>query len=298
MTADHGDVARIAVVHGIGKQYSAPEQMVAVWLPALAGGLTLAGATGSPLLPDDLSAVFYGDLFRPPARTLGIGETPMYGSEDVTEEDAEILAAWWTGAAATDAGVTAPGARTLARTPDSVQVALRALSGSRFFAGLSTRMMVADLKQVSRYFSDAELRMRIRDRAVEVIGAGTEVVVAHSLGTVVAYEALCAMPDHRVRALVTLGSPLGIRNLIFDRLLPAPLDGRGAWPGTERLTWTNIADAGDAVALVKDLRPAFGPGVRGFVVQNGSRAHAVEPYLTARETGMAVAAGLREGAGD
>ena len=56
-------------------------------------------------------------------------------------------------------------------------------------------------------------------------------MVGHSLGSVVAYEALCAHPEWPVRALVTLGSPLGIRNLIFDRLVPAPAagdSGRGA----------------------------------------------------------------------
>ena len=53
-------------------------------------------------------------------------------------------------------------------------------------------------------------------------------LVGHSLGSVVAYEALCANPEWPVRMLVTLGSPLGIPNLIFDRLEPAPLpDGHG-----------------------------------------------------------------------
>ena len=32
-------------------------------------------------------------------------------------------------------------------------------------------------------------------------------------------------------ATVRSGSPLGIRNLIFDRLQPPPDGGRGAWPG-------------------------------------------------------------------
>jgi hypothetical protein len=56
--------------------------------------------------------------------------------------------------------------------------------------------------------------------------------------------------------------------------------------------WTNVADAGDAVALVKDLRPRFGPQVACFTVSNGARAHAVSPYLTAKETGAAIAAAL------
>ena len=77
-----------------------------------------------------------------------------------------------------------------------------------------------------------------------------------------------ANPGWPVRMLVTLGSPLGIPNLIFDRLQPAPPPAadaragpRGRWPGPGR-AWVNVADQGDVVALVKDLRGAFGPRCR------------------------------------
>ena len=52
------------------------------------------------------------------------------------------------------------------------------------------------------------------------------------------------------------------------------------------------------VALVKDLRPLFGSRVDCYLVRNGSHAHDVRPYLTAAETGAAVAAGLARGAGE
>ena len=133
--------------------------------------------------------------------------------------------------------------------------------------------------------TDPGVRQVVQDRVAMQVAEDTRVVVAHSLGSVVAYEALCAHPQWPVRALVTLGSPLGIRNLIFDRLLPAPtaLDGgglMGAWPGRAQ-SWVNVADAGDVVALVKDLRPLFGSRVACYLVHNGSHAHDVRPYLTA-----------------
>lgn len=65
----------------------------------------------------------------------------------------------------------------------------------------------------------------------------------------------------------------------------------GAWPGGVE-AWTNIADAGDVVALVKDLRPLFGGKVACYLVHNGSHAHDVRPYLTAAQTGAAIAAGV------
>ncbi len=61
----------------------------------------------------------------------------------------------------------------------------------------------------------------------------------------------------------------------------------------------NVADAGDVVvALVKDLRPLFGGQVADYLVHNGSHAHDVRPYLTAAETGAAIAADLAAGAGE
>jgi hypothetical protein len=109
---------------------------------------------------------------------------------------------------------------------------------------------------------------------------------------VIAYEALAAHPEWPVRTLVTLGSPLGIRNLIFERLRPSPNHGVGVWPGSlER--WVNIADAGDIIALNKRLSTLFGNRVADHLIHNGAQAHDIRPYLTSAETGLAVAAGLR-----
>jgi hypothetical protein len=125
----------------------------------------------------------------------------------------------------------------------------------------------------------------------QTLGDDTRVMIGHSLGSVVAYECLCAHPEWPVTTLVTLGAPLGIANLIFDRLRPPPVDGLGAWPGKVR-RWFNIADGGDVVALVKDLRSRFGSRVENLRIHNGATAHAIRPYLTARETGDAIASGL------
>jgi hypothetical protein len=162
------------------------------------------------------------------------------------------------------------------------------------FGGVALRALVFDLKQVRRYLQDQQLREAARAVVGKLITEDTRVVVAHSLGSVVAYETLAGMPGHAVRALVTLGSPLGIGNLIFNRLTPAPCDGVGAWPGSEDLVWTNVADRGDVVALEKDLRPRFGPRVINAVVHNGAHAHAVSAYLTDKLTGAAIAGGLRD----
>jgi hypothetical protein len=283
-------MARIVAVHGIGQQLKGPHTLVETWLPAMRDGLQLAGAVVPAA--EDLACAFYGDLFRRPG-TKGVGE-PWYRAADVEQGfERELLAAWWREAAATEAQVPGPDAKTKTtlRTPDSVQRALNALSRSRFFSGLAERALIGFIKQVYRYFAEPQLRAQVGDRIATEIGPDTRVVVGHSLGSVVAYEALCAHPDWPVRKLVTLGSPLGIRNLVFDRLQPAPAGGVGAWPGGI-VHWTNIADDGDVVALVKKLQLRFGQRVEDLRVHNGARAHDVSPYLTAKETGRAIATGL------
>jgi pimeloyl-ACP methyl ester carboxylesterase len=256
------------------------------------------GLAGRHLAEAEVRCAFYGDLFRPAGRHLAGNDQPIRAA-DLDEFEQDLLAAWWTEAARTDPAVVAPDARTLAvRTPNGVQRGLRALSGSRFFAALGERALLGDLRQVRDYFQRPEIRHEARQRVAAAVGADTRVLVGHSLGSVVAYEALCANPEWSVRTLVTLGSPLGIPNLIFDRLDPAPApapsaEPRGRWPGKGR-SWANVADKADVVALVKDLRAGFGPGVDCWVVDNGAHAHDVRPYLTAVETGRAIAAGLED----
>ncbi|MFB7738500.1 hypothetical protein ACFC08_29775 [Streptomyces sp. NPDC056112] len=287
-------MTRMVAVHGIGKQTLGEETLRKEWLPALNDGLARAGTThrlGDP----DLAMAFYGDLFRPEGEFLAVGDPP-YTAADVDEGfEQELLLTWWQAAAASDPAVVPPCADTLVSTPRSVQAALRALSGSRFFAGVALRGMVFDLKQVHGYLTNPDLRARAMARVADQITEDTRVVVAHSLGSVVAYEALCARSGHQVRALVTIGSPLGIPNLILHRLQPPPTLGgspRGVWPGGAKLVWTNLADDGDIVALVKDFRPVFGEQVRCAIVHNGARAHDASAYLTDKLCGQAVADGL------
>lgn len=290
-------MTRVVAVHGIAQQYSGPASMHAAWFPALHDGLA---GIGLPIGPEDVTCAFYGDVFRGPARVLGgAGPTPAAGHVAEGLEQ-ELLFAWWAEAARVDRAVVPPDARTLGIGGRQVQAALRALSSSRFFAGLAEHLLIFALKQVRSYLTDPGVRSAVQARVVARVGPETRVLVAHSLGSVVAYEALCAHSEWSVHALVTLGSPLGIRNLIFDRLVPAPDPGcadsgrRGRWPGAT-VHWTNIADESDVVALVKDLRPLFGDRVRCILVDCGARAHEAVRYLTAPSTGRAIAAGLHDG---
>ena len=280
-------MSRVVAVHGIAQQRKGPDTVAAEWLPAMRDGMTLAGHVAIPA--GDLAVAFYGDLFRPVGqRSLD----PYYEAADVSEEEErQLLDLWWREAAATDSQVVSPDAETRLRTPNVVQTALNALSNSRFFSGLAERALIFDLKQVRDYFRAPIIRQHARARVEQAVTASTRVLVGHSLGSVVAWEAACAHPEWNLQGLITLGSPLGIRNLIFHKLDPAPVDGRGAWPGSVKY-WVNVSDRGDVVALVRNLSQCFDARVEDRVVDNGATAHDARPYLTSRESGEAIARGL------
>jgi pimeloyl-ACP methyl ester carboxylesterase len=160
---------------------------------------------------------------------------------------------------------------------------LDALSQSKTFAGLTEAALIFNLKQVRRYMTELETRAAIQARVAESLPAGTRVVIAHSLGTVVAYEAICKHPEWKIEGFITCGSPLGIRNLIFDRLEPAP-EGLGVWPGGVQW-WVNVADQGDVVAVEKYLKNRFGSKVEDWIVSNGlTEVHGAEKYLAQTAT--------------
>ncbi|WP_381802944.1 hypothetical protein [Streptomyces niveus] len=287
-------MAPVVGVHGIGQQLLADAGLVDDWAPSLIGGVRLAGGQ---LRRDGVGMAFYGDLLRSPGRPLAVADV-RYTAADVDEGlEQDLLLAWWREATRVDATVPGPDSRTLLRTPGLVQTGLRVLSRMPYFADVALRAMIADLKQVRRYLLEPGIRERVWDRIDTAVGPDTRVLVGHSLGSVAAYAWLWHHSESPVTTLVTVGSPLGIRDLVFTRLRPPPdlaggtRPGLGRWPGTVR-NWTNVADRGDIVALEKDLRPLFGLRVDCHVVHNGSHAHDARPYLTSVEVGSAVTAGL------
>ncbi|MFC4060140.1 hypothetical protein ACFOWE_17690 [Planomonospora corallina] len=135
--------------------------------------------------------------------------------------------------------------------------------------------------EVAAYLAaGGEARAGAREAVAEVIRRHRpRVVIAHSLGSVVAYETLWACPELEVELLVTLGSPLGMRNVVFDHLLPAPVNGRGARPPQVR-RWVNIADRHDIAAIPPGLASCFtGVDHERLVDLDRLDFHTVEKYL-------------------
>jgi hypothetical protein len=289
-------MALIVGIHGIAQQYQSGPQRTGEWLLALRGGLEAAGfrPVADRLTEADLRVAFFGDLFRPPGSMAG--DAPPYTEKDLGPADEELLAVFYQEAVAQDPAIGPPAGAMAGRVPVPVQATLAGLLRSPAFAGVAKHLLIGNFKQVNAYLEDRGLRERVLDLVAAEVTADTRVVIGHSLGSVVAYEYCCRRQPEGVELLVTLGCPLGIPRLIFDRLDPPPVDGRGAWP-VPALRWVNVADRKDVVALHKQLAPRFGPSPAGTLlvdrlVDNGNRPHEASRYLNSRQTGEAVGAGL------
>jgi hypothetical protein len=153
-------VARVVVVHGINYTFSSRPQMEQAWGPPLLGGVETAAGRQRVLCPEDLAYVFYGDVFRPPGRFLD-GEIPMVTADDLDDGfETELLLSWWRAAARVEPGVVPPDARTLGAM-STTRAALLALAGSHWLARASERMLVWWVKQVTAYFTRAEIRQAV-----------------------------------------------------------------------------------------------------------------------------------------
>jgi hypothetical protein len=302
-------MSKVVGVHGIANTFATSAQLADSWLKALQGGINEAG--GGSIAPSDVDVVAYGALFRldgmgkerVPRGKRSSTDGGSFVLEDEWEHD--LLEQWWIAAAelsnenrrnggtddlSEDPWIEPPGLEGRARTPKFVQAALLQLAKSRFFRPIAPTVLISELRQVRIFLHDLAYKHAILGRFGRKISQETCVVIGHSLGSVVAYEALCMHPEWNIKMFVTLGSPLGIPNVVFDALTPRPLNGRATRPNVQR--WVNVADRGDLVALEKRLAPKFGD-VEDILVHNGWKSHDVLRYLSAAETGKAVADGLK-----
>lgn len=294
-------MAEVVLVHGIAQEQKSADGLEAEWLPSLAGGVRVAG---HPDLADrlwrtrdiDVRMAFYGDIFLPQGTQGAAGEL-----DESEREFAEQLASEWLRRAAEDASresdrrtaereLHAPAGQT-----QGVRAALRPVINSltrlrpfaRFGVALAERVVVKALRQVTRYLTDDDIRAEVQERVAAVLTEDTKVIIGHSLGSVVAYEAAHQL-GHPLPLLVTCGSPLGLRSVVYDRLVPQP---PVVPPQVRR--WVNITDRDDLVAARPDLTALF-PGAQGvlessYTVDNGAKPHEAAFYLAKRQVGGPVA---------
>jgi hypothetical protein len=252
---------RIVGVHGVGNhrpsatRAQAVEELSAIWRRALARRFPA---------PVDLTVSYYADRLDPSDR--------QGARDDLPPEARELLAAWLE-----EFGVPAAVAQGNATRP--IRQALAWIAERHRLAPRLVELFVTTFfREVSHYLHTGSVRKAGRDTVAATIRAHRpSVVLAHSLGSVVAYEALWHNEDLEIDLLVTLGSPLALPHAVFPRLDPAPADGLGSRPPNVR-RWVNIADAGDLVAIPRGGVPRRFTGV---AADHTALIHAFDFHLAA-----------------
>jgi subtilisin family serine protease len=118
------------------------------------------------------------------------------------------------------------------------------------------------LRDVNDFFFNETRRKAMTDSLVErlAVGGGPFVIIAHSQGSMIAYEVLrhLSQAEFDVRLLVTIGSPLGLQEVqdVFRTWIGVSAGGRLPRPPCVA-KWWNVADRLDPVAFDSDLTDEF-----------------------------------------
>ncbi|MCX7678623.1 MAG: GPI inositol-deacylase [Spirochaetes bacterium] len=129
-------------------------------------------------------------------------------------------------------------------------------------------------------------------------------LIAHSMGSIVAYDVLSLINDVAIDTFITIGSPLGlplIMKKIFDeRGLEFNKGGKTPTPESIRRKWLNFSDLSDPIAINYDLADDYAVNSRGVgpidvIVENDYQYrrkrnhHKLYGYLRTPEIAKAIA---------
>ena len=165
----------------------------------------------------------------------------------------------------------------------------------RYVPSARRRLIEATAADVSLYLHDPEVQGYIDNgvaKAFRDCGEDDTVVVGHSMGSIVAYHVLsqAGIVNCPVKALITVGSPLGMRVIreSLDPIEHPPNVG----------SWFNAYDPRDVVALNPLDQSNFpvSPAIKNYAgVENESdNHHKIHGYLSDRVVATAIVKALRD----
>lgn len=274
---------KLVLIHGIAQQDYTEQQLLAIWTDHL---------LDHGLEPDKLRSAspqmaYYGDhLYKwtkggaqgavamgptvPDAELAFLSKAldEIASANALDEDEIEALASQ----AAIAEGATAIGQSTwIGRRAVAIVSLLERISPLR---GRFAAMVV---RQAYVYLANKSARADIDNLVRPRLGTGNTVVIAHSLGTVVAFNLLRELAakgaDIRVPLFVTLGSPLAITEV------QRWVGGTFAVPSNVG-KWMNFYDKGDPVTLGRGLGANFATGIIDTIVNNNTgNNHSIAGYL-------------------
>ena len=153
----------------------------------------------------------------------------------------------------------------------------RMLDKEKDLIGLGTnveKLLGVGLQDLDAYYGDTTIRQKMRSRLSALLESHkqhTIMLIAHSMGSVIAYDVLRtydASADIKVAHLITIGSPLGLPLVAYN----ARKEFGAAQTPRSVLRWTNFSDPRDKVALdcdlVDDYKATNGVRVVDVLVRN------------------------------
>lgn len=255
---------KMVFVHGRAQEDKDPAVLREDWVSSLRAGLE-AAELELPIKEEDILFPYYGDALRDVT-----GAEDADNAADVVlpqrEQDfaAELISECLIGAGITeqscadaedgeeapsDAKASKPNHPFAERFSSSlskgwIQQGLRLLD--TYVPRASAKSLALTAADVVQYLTDMDVQTYIEDgvaQAFDSCGKESTVVVGHSLGSIVAYRMLQEGGPIKcpVKALITIGSPLGIGAVRND------LDPIAFPPKVE--SWSNAYDEQDAIAL-------------------------------------------------
>jgi len=273
----------LILVHGRAQQGQDPEVLKQQWLDTLRLGL----GRGRSAILEDIDVVFpyYGDLLDKFLREMQdsipedvvVRGDPNSIDTEYRSFQAEFLEGVRQQLKLEDAQIELFIAdKVRERGPlnwEWVQALLRAAD---VMPGVSARAIQGFTRDVFIYLSRSLVRKAVNAVVDAALPSGKTILIAHSLGTVVAYDVLTNLERKvDIPLLVTVGSPLGIGPI---RRTLAPL----RFPGGVA-SWFNALDGRDVVALYQLDATTFpiAPPVENYAgVRNGTEnAHGIAGYL-------------------
>ncbi|WP_439677484.1 trypsin-like peptidase domain-containing protein [Embleya sp. MST-111070] len=274
-----GGRLRLVFVHGRSQQGRDPDELRRGWAAGLNSGLTLAGL--ATVDPADVWFPYYGDRLVQVMESALPGEAPLSAS-------AQELYDRLLDEAARRAGMPPPEAAEPATESiwdHVVRTTREPLGWIAAHTGVDRLVIKAAFKDVAAYLDQDDTRTAVLDQVLAGMPAdGPVVLVAHSLGTVVAMDLLTRLgPAVPVAGLITVGSPLGM-DTVYSRLriggphLP-PIAG----------PWFNAWCPTDPVAIGCPLADDWSGLVAECAVANPlDRAHDIGAYLGHPEVATAI----------
>lgn len=239
----------LVFVHGREEESFDAAGIKLAWIDAWRTGLARAGL-GLPITEDSIRMAFYGDVLEEMVggRRADDAARAIVRGDHLTREQELFLKAFL---AEVQECAAIPDQDVAAILDEEVRA--RGVLDWGWVQGilavLDQRMAVAVGASVAlhandlyHYLNDTERRRKMGERLRAALRPGVEtVVVAHSLGSVVAYDLLKHEGDFNVPLFVTLGSPLAV-SMIKRSLRPL------VHPGCVG-HWFNAVDDDDLVAL-------------------------------------------------